>query len=126
MDRKILLRQRIRAAADIHAHLTGPGKLARIGRLPQSAWDEATRSWARLDLAVRRDWQAASDRILADTHYVIRQLLRKIEVLHRALPVTSGLRNVVPMRDILADLLALEEEFEKTELHLREHTVSVW
>lgn len=126
MDRKNLLRQRIRAAADIHAHLSAPGKLARIGQLPHGAWNEATRSWARLELAVTHGWQAAGDRILANTHYVLRQLLRETEELYRALPATTGLPNVVPTRDILADLGALDDEFEKSELHLREHTVSVW
>lgn len=113
----------LRAALRIHDHLAGASP--KIGNLPEAEWDELRRLTSRLQRAIVRDWKVAGQHVLEDLDYALRRMGAELESYRRELPPSLKCSRRAPPGEILADLYALEQEFEEVELDLGERTVTV-
>jgi hypothetical protein len=118
-------RQAVRAALLIHDHLTGAG--GRVLRIdpPEQTWQELRRTVSRLQLAATRGWHVASARLVEDLDYNLRTLDRELSALRQQLSLPPRPQQITTPREIVADLEALEQEFEEVTLDLKQHSLSV-
>ena len=119
-------RHLLRAALKINEHLLGQARRGQQADLPHSTWQDLCRTNERLRLAERRDWQAVSQSLRLTVDYTAGCLLREIESLRDKLRPHWRSNLVTSVSEIIADLMALEEEFKQFELNLRERSVTVW
>ena len=119
-------RQFLRAATRIREHLTGPGRLRDVIDLPLHAWETASTTVRRLELAVKRGWLVAGDQLLQDLDYDLRRLRSELDMRHTELPREARSDRVARLGDILADLAAVEQEFDGFEVDLQARTVEAW
>ncbi len=91
--------------------------------LPTYLWDRARALVAQIEVAERRRWNLAADRLRAELRAVQRRLMAEIsDVLNEASP-SPACR--VTLRDVYEDLVALGREFEDVEHDLQEGTLAV-
>jgi hypothetical protein len=114
----------MRAAARIHEHLLGPGRLALLPRLPSTTWQELSRKVAQFELSCRRGWQAAARSVQVDLSYGVRRLERELQDYQAHLQLPSKIQPVACPRDIAADLAALPDEFDEVAIDLKGRTIS--
>jgi hypothetical protein len=118
-------RQAVRAAVLIHDRLTGTGlRIPRTGP-PLVTWDELCRTVSRFQLAADRGWRVAGERVLEDLDYQLRTLDRELCAMREQLTLPPSSQQVTRPREIVADLEALQDEFQSVELALRQQCVSV-
>jgi hypothetical protein len=117
--------QAIRAALRIHAHLAGTSHLNGLVQLPTEEWKLSARLLSRLELAVCRGWRAASQSVLRDLSYSLRRLSAECEQCQANLPRPAAADQLAPPGEIVADILALETEFDGLEIKLDEQLLQV-
>ena len=115
----------VRAAAKVHERLFAAPRLNCVDRLPGGGWDRLRKAvWKHRQVEVR-GWQAAANSLLADLEYQTELLIAALKHFRNQLPSTARAQRIVSPSQILADLLALENEFESAQIDLKERTVSV-
>ncbi len=117
--------QAIRAALRIHEHLSGTGRLSGLVQLPTHEWEQSVKLLKRLELAIGRDWRAASDSLLTDLEYSLRRLSLECETCHANLPRPAAVDRLAPPGEIVADILALDAEFDSLEIKLEDKLLQV-
>ena len=120
-----LRRRAHRAAARIHDHLLRPNQPNLTAQLPQERWDEVRRIAERLRLVLARGWFVAAQHVLEDVDYTLRILRRELENFQTDLPAAVRPQGVAVPREMAADLIALEQEFEQVTIDLEEEKISV-
>jgi len=115
----------IRAALRIHEHLTGTGRLSGLVQLPTQEWNHSARLLQRLEFTLRRGWRAASDSLLTDLEYSLQRLRRECDTCHANLPRSAATNRLAPPGEIVADILALDEEFGGLTIKLGENLLQV-
>ncbi len=115
----------IRAALRIHDHLAGTNCLSGLIQLPMHEWDHSAKLLQRLELALRRGWRAASDSLLADLEYSLRRLRTECDACHANLPRSTAASRLAPPGEIVADILALDTDFDGLAIKLEENLLQV-
>jgi len=118
-------RSAIRAALRIHDHLAGASRLGECPGLPEEGWAELQRAAARLQTATNREWYAGAASVQDDLYYTLQRLERELADIRQQLPKRTTPELVSSPSTILADLAALENEFEQCALDLQQQTLSV-
>jgi hypothetical protein len=120
-----LKKQAIRAALRIHEHLAGTARLSELVQLPLQEWQQSAELLNRLELAIRRGWRAASDSLLTDLDYSLRRLCSECDTCRVNLPRPATAGRLAPPSEIVADILALDAEFNNLEIKLEENLLQV-
>ena len=115
----------IRAALRIHERLTGTNCLSGLIQLPTHEWDHSAKLLQRLELALRRGWRAASDSLLMDLEYSLRRLRTECDTCHANLPRSVAANRLAPPGEIVADILALDADFDGLAINLEEKLLQV-
>jgi len=118
-------RSGIRAALRIHEHLIGTSRRAEWPGLPEEAWIELQRTALRLQTAINRGWSAAATSAQDDLYYALQRLERDLASVRQELPPRVAPEKISSPGVILADLAALEDDFEQFSLELQQQTLSV-
>ncbi|HEX6986764.1 MAG TPA: hypothetical protein VF170_15405 [Planctomycetaceae bacterium] len=118
-------RRRLRAALKIHESLTRGDRGRPSTLLPLDVWRDLLDAARRAALAEQRGWTAAAGFARSAYRRLAVELSERAAAGARALDAEDRPRAVQSPREILADLDALEAEFEEVELNLREKTLSV-
>jgi hypothetical protein len=119
-----LRRQRLRAALRIHDHLCRADLSAGLVDVPVAAWHELQLTASRLQHVLARGWVVASQHLLDELGYVVRQLERQLINFREQLPRSLSAGLLSTPREISDDLLALEQEFDEFTLDLKEQTLT--
>lgn len=119
-------RQRHRAALRIHDHLSRTHLTAGLVDVTALEWHEIQSTATRLQYALARGWLVAAESLLNDLGYKVRQFERQLQTFRDQLPRSFSAELRSPPREISADLLALQQEFDHFTLDLKEQTLSVW
>jgi hypothetical protein len=115
----------MRAAAKIHERLQAPARLNCVDRFPGAEWDRLRNTlWRHRQVEVR-DWRGAARGLLADLDEQTGLLISQLQYFRQQLTASARPKQVAAPSQILADLLALDNEFESVEIDLREKTVTV-
>ena len=104
-------RRQIRAAIQIHTHLSSTGRFGPIPILYDHEWNELANSVRRFELAREKGWQTAADSLLSQLDLSAASLGRRLDRFRYELPRAPAPMQVSGPRDIAADLAAMEEEF---------------
>jgi hypothetical protein len=114
----------IRAAIAIHDRLT-PDQPTFRGELPLATWRQCESMLRRARRAQSLGWHLAADRLQRDLQFNLQRLRAEVcELEHQLTPAPTS-AHVASIRDILADLVALNEEFGEIAIDRKEQTVSV-
>ena len=92
--------------------------------LPQVHWRQLLRVFSRLHFVQERKWQTASESLRTEATGLIWLLLRELEECQKSLSVTEP-APVAAVFEMVADLLALPNEFSDVRLDLKERKFSV-
>jgi hypothetical protein len=111
-----------RAAVAIHSRLRPecPPDLS----LPMESWTECLRLTRLIEKAHRRSLPDAARRLEAALAVVIPRVASPLHDYERA-AATAGNRRTSSIRDILADLIALDSEFDEVSISMERHCISV-
>jgi len=118
-------RPKWRAAQTIHNHLSAVNHCVSPADPPQEIWREMMTTAERLQQAMSRGWRMAAQRVLEDLHYVSQRLGRELEVFRQRLTQSMQATQASTTGEILAELSALEAEFDDVELDANERTLSL-
>ncbi|MCI0361663.1 MAG: hypothetical protein L0211_24530 [Planctomycetaceae bacterium] len=114
----------IRAAAKIHARLCTSPRLNCVDRLPGGGWERLRSAvWRHRKVDVR-GWHAAAASLVDDLDYQTGLLITELKHFRDQLSATARSPRIAGPGQILADLLALENEFESVQIDLKEGTVT--
>ena len=114
-------RRAIRAALRIHEHLSSTGRLTGLVQLPADQWDHTNGLLRQLELSLRRGWRAASDSLYLDLEYALQRLRSECDACHANLPRSTVAKGLAPPGEIVADILALDAEFDGLTINLEEN-----
>lgn len=118
-------RRRLRAAVRIHERLTAGRDPAAAPLLPLDTWDDLVTAARRVVLAEQHGWSVAA----ASSRATFRRLANAlIDRLSRGVAAAEGRRRSVQVQspaEVLAELVALEQEFDEVEIALTEQKLSV-
>jgi hypothetical protein len=115
----------IRAAAKVHERLQAREPLNCADRFPGAAWDQLRRTlWRHRQMEVR-GWQTAARSLLPDLDYQTGLLITLLQHFRSGLPSSERAYRIVAPNQIVADLTALEGEFESARIDLKEGTITV-
>ena len=117
-------RRAIRAALKIHEHLHGAARPS-IVELPHFLWNRVSQVHARLQHVHSRQWQAASQSLIDDLYFQAGHLIRELESFKASLPPRPAYQMLATPADIVADLVALQADFDDLQIDPAEHTISV-
>ena len=92
--------------------------------LPEVHWHELLRIFSRRQFAQARNWSVANESLRTEATGVIRLLLRQLEDCQKSLEIAEP-RAITPVFEMVADLLALPNEFSDVQVELKERAVSV-
>jgi hypothetical protein len=111
-----------RAAVAIHSRLRPecPPDLS----LPMESWAECLRLTRLIEKARRKSLPAAARRMEALLAVVIPRVASPLHDYEHA-AATAGNRRTSSIRDILADLIALDSEFDEVSISMERHCISV-
>ena len=115
----------IRAAAKIHERLHAPSRLNCLDRFPGAEWDRLRNTLWRHRKVEVRGWQTAASALLLDLDYQTGLLVSQLQHFRNELPTTGRVNRIIAPSQIVADLMALESEFESAQIDLKEGTVTV-
>jgi hypothetical protein len=115
----------LRAAAKIHERLHVPARLNCVDRFPGAEWDRLRNTLWRHRKVEVRDWRVAARALLDDLDYQTGLLISQLQCFRQQLTSSARAKQVAAPSQILADLLALDNEFESVEIDLQEKTVTV-
>jgi hypothetical protein len=118
-------RQAIRAALRIHDHLAGTSRLKGAVQLPTHEWEEVGGLAERLEFVLRRGWKAASDSLLIDLEHSLRRLRNQCDACQTNLPRSLVSARLAPPGEIVADILALDAEFDGLAINLEENLLHI-
>ncbi|MEX0866289.1 MAG: hypothetical protein WD030_02955 [Pirellulales bacterium] len=114
----------IKVATLIRGQLAGESREVEEIPLPQETWRRCQQLQRKLQAAQQRHWHLAAHRLKDDFQVQYQELLRELAVVGVALEPTIQPQQL-PISEIVADLVALQEEFEQVEFDLRHETISV-
>jgi len=89
------------------------------------AWEECRRLARRITMAARRGWHLAARQLREQLAYAVSTCRRSLENLAGQLDPIGHPSTVPSERELHEDILALEEEFDDTEICLKGKTLSV-
>jgi len=114
----------IRAVAKIHGRLCTSPRLDCVDRLPGGGWERLRSTvWRHRQVEVR-GWQVAANSLLDYLDYQVGLLMTELKHFRDQLPSTARPPRIASPGQILADLLALEQEFESVRIDLKEGTIT--
>jgi hypothetical protein len=116
-------RKAIRAAVKLREHLVGPARQASLDCLQIARWTEVRKIVTRLRHVQRCGWTAAGEVLQYDLERTLRYLTSDLDAFRSQLPPRQQDTYVATAGEIVADLLALGQEFEEVSIDLREHTI---
>ncbi len=93
--------------------------------LPFQAWWRCDRLLRLRQRAQCSGWESATLRLERELKSGLAQLIQQLTSLHGVVSSDSPQQQVSSVRDLYAELLALEEEFGELQLDLREQSISV-
>jgi len=120
-----LWRPKWRAAIRIHEHLRARDAVVDQLHPPRDIWQELNATAERLQYVLARGWHIAGQKVLEDLVYVTRQLERELEAFRQRLPSTLRGSITSTPGGIVAELCAVEAEFDDVELNSDERSISV-
>lgn len=116
-------RRLLKAAQRIHDRLLPPINI-RVPELSSDGWDELQRLVGRLRLVGDRGWKVAVQTLREEANRCVRRLQRRIDDWLNEISNDRLEGPAASVREIHADLLALEAEFDDFEIDLKEGTLS--
>ena len=124
MNRRTTPRDRLRLATCIQRQFDLPDPSG-PGPLPEHDWEHLRKTQRWLDLARRRGWTGGLPRLERQYATRVRTLIHHLESHEHVLDHRRDRPAFPSLRDILADLTALETEFDGLTIDLRKKTFSV-
>ncbi len=119
------LRKRFwRTASRIHHRLISQDSAIQL-KLPFDEWWHCDRLIWKRQQALRRGWKSAALKLERDLKTGVAQLIQQLTTLHGELSSDAPQQQISSVRELYAELLALEEEFGELQLDLRAQTISV-
>lgn len=116
--------ERLRLALKIARQL-GQARAGEPGPLPEYDWQRLMKVLRWLELASRRGWTATVPRLRRQHASLVRSVVSHLEGRQRTLDEMRDQRPVASIGDILADMSALEAEFDGLAIDLKNRTLSV-
>ena len=92
--------------------------------MPQVHWDELLQVFSRRRFVQARKWSVADESLRTEATGVLGLLLRQLEECQKSLEIAEPAA-IAPVFEIVADLLALPNEFSDLRVELKERAVSV-
>jgi hypothetical protein len=120
-----ILKQKLRVAVLIHEQLSGSRCQELAVCLPEYAWNNILQLRRQIDMAVRRGWQRAAAKLIADLSCEIASGRRGLDNALRTLESHQSRHPISTVADIYRDLLALDGEFDEVKIDFDEHELSV-
>jgi len=120
-----LRQQAIRAALRIRDHLVGACRRNRQVKLPCALWDETTKCVGGLESAIARGWHLATEGLEVDLDHKVRQLRNELDTCFTELRRTSDTGRIATAGEIVADLIALNDDFDGLAIDTRECQIHV-
>ncbi|WP_417379067.1 hypothetical protein [Gimesia sp.] len=118
------LRKRFwRAGSSIHDRLVSQDSATQL-KLPFEDWWNCDRLIRKRQRALRRGWKSAALKMERDLKTSVTQLIQQLTALHTELSSDSP-QQISSVKELYAELLALEDEFGELKLDLRAQTISV-
>lgn len=117
-------RDLLRLATLIHRQLDESRPVV-PGPIPEHDWQRLVTLQRWLELAHQRGWTRALSRLERQHVSLVRTLTHHLAARQQIFDERRDRRPVASLRDILADLAALDAEFEGLPIHLKEKTFSV-
>jgi len=109
----------------IHAQLVGEGCYSPLPQLYEHEWQELTSLVHRFDVARDKGWLIAAESLVTSLELSAANLSRRMEYFRQGLPKNPSAQQILSPREIVADILALSNEFEEVELDLKEKQLAV-
>jgi hypothetical protein len=122
---KPLARRSLRAAVLIHSKLVAEGSYSPLPVLYDHEWEELTGTIRRLELVRGKGWRAATESLISQLDVDAASLSRQLDRFRNGLPKNPASQQILSPREIGADIVALEQEFEEVELDLKEKKLAV-
>lgn len=113
-----------RAASRIHHRLVSQDFVSQL-KLPFEDWWHCDRLIRKRQRALRRGWKSAALKMERDLKTGVTQLIQQLTTLQGELSSDSSRQQISSVRELYAELLALEDEFGELKLDLRAQTISV-
>ncbi|QDT91578.1 hypothetical protein [Gimesia algae] len=113
-----------RTASQIYQRLVSEDSATQL-KLPFEDWWHCDRLIRKRQRAQHRDWDLAASKLERDLKTGLAQLIQQLTALHAELMSDSSQQQISSVRELYAELLALEEEFGELKLDLRAQTISV-
>jgi len=113
-----------RAASRIHQCLVSE-ETPSLYEMPFQAWWYCDRLLRKRQLAQHRGWDSAASKLERDLKTGVVQLIQQLTTLHSELSSDASQHQISSVKELYAELLALEEEYGEVNLDLREHSISV-
>lgn len=118
-------RLQIRAAAQIHERLIERQQRAATPLLPLDLWRQLTQAVRQVSLAEERGWSVAASTAHNNYHRLAASLGERLAESRSRLAGARNLLRIQSPREILADLVALQDEFVEVEFDLQQQTLSI-
>jgi len=113
-----------RAASRIYHCLVSEESPTQL-KLPFEDWWHCDRLIRKRQQAQRRGWNLAASKLERELKSGVAQLIQQLETMHQKLMSDSSQQHISSVRELYAELLALDEEFGEVQLDLRAQTISV-
>ena len=113
-----------RAASRIH-HCLVSEEPPSLYEMPFQVWWHCDRLIRKRQQAQSRGWDSAVSKLERELKSGVTQLIQQLTTLHGDLSSDASRQQNSPVRELYAELLAIEEEFGERQLDLREQCISV-
>ena len=113
-----------RAASRIHQCLVSEEPPS-LYEMPFQVWWHCDRLIRKRQQAQRKGWDFAASKLERELKSGVTQLIQQLTTLHGDLSSDASRQQNPPVRELYAELLAIEEEFGERQLDLREQCISV-
>ena len=118
------VRERLRLATRIFRQIE-QARLNAPGLLPECEWQRLLSVQRGLEMSRVRGWTASVPRLRRQHASLVRTVVSHLEARQRVLDEMRDRRPVASVRDLIADLAALETEFGGLSINLQKKTFAV-
>lgn len=115
----------LRAAVLIHEHVASPCPPRRPIHLSDYHWNEAQRLVRQIELAHHRGWRRAAESLHTDLAQMLENFQRELGWAVEGLKAHKAPPRIATVADIYRDILALDDEFDRVDIDVKEHVLRV-
>ena len=115
----------LRAAVLIHEHLATPCPPRRPIHLSDYHWNEAQRLVRQIEQAHHRGWRRAAESLNTDLARMLENFQRELGWAVEGLKAHKAPPQIAAVADMYHDILALDDEFDRVEIDVKEHVLRV-